>query len=181
MMNDHDAAPQDTETSLFGGGRWKVDAAGSEAEFAAKTFWGLLTVRGHFDDLDGWLDVGPAAGQTHGELTIKAAALDTGNAKRDKHLRSADFFDVENHPAVTFKATQVSDVGGGRAEISGDLEVAGKTTPLKLDAKVSADGSGLLIDSVATVDRTVFGMTWSPLGMVKKTAELHVKARLDRA
>ena len=72
--------------------RWSVDGAGSFVEFAVKTFWGLASVRGHFDRFDGWYETGPDGATI--ELTIDADSLDTGNSMRDKHLRSADFFGV---------------------------------------------------------------------------------------
>src|SRR4051812_31416829 len=70
------------------GTRWEVDAEKSVAEFAVKTFWGLVTVRGRFDRFDGGYEIGPDGRRI--ELTIDASSLTTGNAKRDGHLRSAD-------------------------------------------------------------------------------------------
>src|SRR2546430_2010035 len=79
--------------------RWRIDPGRSRLEFRTRTFWGLMRVEGRFDRYDGRLDLehDPAI-----ELTIDAASLDTNNKKRDEHLRSADFFDVENHPQVRF-------------------------------------------------------------------------------
>ena len=72
-----------------------------------KTFWGLLTVRGHFDRFSGSYEVGPDGATI--ELTIDADSLDTGNANRDKHLRSTDFFRVAEHPQVRFTSTRVRE------------------------------------------------------------------------
>src|SRR5215467_3171370 len=85
-------------------GRWQLDPRRSSVEFRAGHFWGLLTVKGHFDDYCGDLDLSadPAI-----ELTIDASTIQTGNAKRDRHLRSADFFDVERHPRVQFLSDSV--------------------------------------------------------------------------
>jgi polyisoprenoid-binding protein YceI len=78
-------------------GRWTLDPARSAIRFTHKTIWGLVTVKGTFADLSGEGEVLPDR-SAHGSLRIGAASLDTRNAKRDKHLRSADFFDVERHP-----------------------------------------------------------------------------------
>src|SRR6516164_3603105 len=85
-------------------GNWRLDRRRSTVEFRARHFWGLGTVKGHFDDYDGRLDLGadPAV-----ELTIDAASLQTGNRKRDEHLRSADFFDADHHPQVQFRSDAI--------------------------------------------------------------------------
>src|SRR3954447_3603263 len=90
-------------------GAWRLDPARSGVEFHVRHFYGLMTVKGEFADYDGTLQLGatPAV-----ELTIQAGSLNTKMAKRDEHLRSGDFFDVEHHPQVRF----VSE----RAELDGD-------------------------------------------------------------
>jgi polyisoprenoid-binding protein YceI len=90
---------------------WSVDDAESLVEFAVKTLWGLTTVRGRFDRFDGTYEVGPCG--TKIELTIDAASLDTGNRTRDKHLRSNDFFGVDEHPQVRFTSTRVVENATG--------------------------------------------------------------------
>ena len=113
-------------------GRWRLDPTRSSVEFHVRNFYGLMTVKGHFERYDGTLDLGahPAA-----QLTIDAASLDTRNPKRDKHLRSADFFDVERHPHVRFTAG--SATGHGEALVlQGEFEAAGEQIPLELVAAV---------------------------------------------
>ena len=82
-------------------GEWTLDPDKSSAEFAVKHFWGLITVRGHFNAIEGELSIDPA-GAVAGELRINAASVDTGNKQRDKHLRSADFFGADEHPQVVY-------------------------------------------------------------------------------
>ena len=96
-------------------GSWQVDPDRSSVEFRVGNFWGLAAVQGHFGDYHGRLDLSadPAI-----ELTIDAASLDTGNAKRDKHLRSGDFFDAENHPRVQFVSQSVQPQGENVKEIN---------------------------------------------------------------
>lgn len=81
------------------GGRWRLDPTRSRVEFHVRHFYGLMTVKGRFDRFEGTLDLDAAPTI---ELTIDADSLDTKNRQRDKHLRSADFFDVTNHPQVRF-------------------------------------------------------------------------------
>ena len=116
--------------------RWTVDRDETSVDFAVKTFWGLTTVHGRFDRFDGSYEVGPDG--TKIELTIDADSLDTGNATRDKHLRSTDFFHVAEHPQVRFTSTRVRRAGDGMLHVEGDLEAAGKVVPLEFDATVRA-------------------------------------------
>src|SRR3954454_23293669 len=87
---------------------WRLDPARSSVEFRVKTFWGLVTVKGHFERYAGRLDFGedPVI-----DLTIDAASVNTDNAKRDAHLRSEDFFGAAEHPYVRFLSRETIRVG----------------------------------------------------------------------
>ena len=87
-------------------GRWVLDPAGYSAEFYAKQFWGAITVHGHFERIEGEGTVAPD-GTVSGVIRLDAASLTTKNNKRDKHLRSADFFDTGHHPNVTITVTHL--------------------------------------------------------------------------
>jgi polyisoprenoid-binding protein YceI len=156
--------------------RWSVDRDGTSVEFAIKTFWGLGTVRGRFDRFGGTYDVGPEG--TTIELTIDADSLDTGNHKRDEHLRSAEFFHVEQHPRVRFVSTRVGPADEGALQVEGMLQAAGKVVPLELFAAVHTVEGALEIETTTTVDPSLLGMTNGHLGMIRGPATLHVKARL---
>jgi polyisoprenoid-binding protein YceI len=158
--------------------RWKVDPTRSTIEFAAKSFWGLMTVRGRFDRFDGSYEVGPE-GITI-ELTIDADSLDTGNAKRDEHLRSADFFGIADHPQVRFTSTRVSYVGDGVLHVQGELEAAGAVVPVDLSATLREAGGGLEVEATTTVDHASFGMSSGHLRMIRPPVVLQVKAHLTR-
>jgi hypothetical protein len=107
--------------------QWTLDLARSTAEFRVRHFWSLITVSGHFDRFGGTYTVGPDSRQI--ELTIDADSLVTGNRRRDKHLRSADFFHVAAHPRTRFRSNSVVDAGDGTLRVSGELEAAGKMVP----------------------------------------------------
>jgi polyisoprenoid-binding protein YceI len=156
--------------------RWAVDPRRSTVEFRVPTFWGLGTVVGHFDHFEGSYrgddDDVPAI-----DLTIDADSLDIGNETRDRHLRSERFFDVAEHRQVRFSSTLINEFDGSLA-MNGQLEAAGGRVPVALDATVRQEGDELEIEATTTVDQRELGMTFSPLGMIRTPATLHVKARL---
>jgi polyisoprenoid-binding protein YceI len=159
--------------------RWRLDPSASTAEFRVPHFWGLVTVKGHFERLDGCLEL-----DDHGErqmmLTIDAASLHTGINRRDKHLRAAAFFDTQNHPELRFCSTSVSDIADNRIRVDGELEAAGQRLALTLEPTIHQTNNQLEIDVTTTVDQRQLDMTWSPLGMTKSPATLTVHASLRR-
>jgi polyisoprenoid-binding protein YceI len=157
--------------------RWAIDSERTSVEFAVKTFWGLVTVRGRFDRFDGSYDVGPDG--TKIELTIDSDSVDTGNPTRDKHLRSTDFFQVTEHPYVRFTSTRVYDLGGGILHVVGHLEAAGNVALLEFPATVRRVDDALEVEATTTVDHRRFGMSSGQLRMIRPPATLHVKARLN--
>ncbi|HEX6662501.1 MAG TPA: YceI family protein [Gaiellaceae bacterium] len=156
--------------------RWAVDPRRSTVEFRVPTYWGLSTVVGHFDHYEGSYgrddDDVPAI-----DLTIDAESLDTGNETRDRHLRSERFFDVAEHPQVRFSSTLIHQRDGTLA-MNGRLEAAGGTVPVALEATVREEGEELEVEATTTVDQRELGMTFTPLGMIRTPATLHVRARL---
>jgi polyisoprenoid-binding protein YceI len=161
-------------------GRWILDPENSRAEFAVKHFWGLITVRGHFNGVAGELSIDPA-GAVGGELRIDATTLDTGNARRDKHLRSADFFGVDEHPHVVFTPSAVRRPDDSALEMEGQLAIAGHDEPLTLRVDAAHAAPELTLRATTVVDRRKFGMTWRPLGIAHNDATLTVDARLKPA
>jgi polyisoprenoid-binding protein YceI len=154
--------------------RWIVDPARSTVEFQVKSFWGLTRVVGRFARFDGVYTLGPNGRAV--ELIISADSVDTGNRRRDEHLRSNAFFAAEAHPVIRFAADDVTDAGALR--VRGVLEVAGGKLPLSLEAAIRELDGELEIEASALVDQRDFGMTFSPLGSVRAPALLRVTARL---
>jgi polyisoprenoid-binding protein YceI len=131
--------------------RWAVDPRRSTVEFRVPTFWGLSTVAGHFDHFEGPYrsdgDDVPAV-----DLTIDADSLDTGNETRAKHLRAERFFNVAEYPQVRFSSTLIHKRDRTLA-MNGQLEAAGGSVPVALDATVREEGNELEIEATTTVDQ----------------------------
>jgi polyisoprenoid-binding protein YceI len=161
-------------------GRWTLDPDSSRAEFAVKNFWGLMTVRGHFNSVAGDLSIDPS-GTPGGELRVDATTVDTGNARRDKHLRSADFFGAAEHPHVVFTPSAVRRADDSALEMEGRLAIAGHDEPLMLRVDAAHAAPDLTLRATTVVDRRKFGMNWGPLGMIRNDATLTVDARLTPA
>jgi polyisoprenoid-binding protein YceI len=115
--------------------KWFFEPGHTAAEFRARHMM-VTWVRGHFKNVRGNLefDVGnPRA--TSVQVTIDAAGLWTGEPERDAHLRSADFLDVEHHPTITFRGSEVQLLGADEAKLVGELTIRGVTRPVSLDVR----------------------------------------------
>lgn len=155
-------------------GRWQLDPQRSSVEFRVGHFWGLGTVKGHFEAYEGRLDLSadPAI-----ELTIDAANVQTGNPKRDQHLRSTEFFDAENHPTVQFVSDSVG-LQGDTLSVRGRLFARDLSIPLELDARIRRVDGELEIEAATSASHRELGMTWNPLKMIPPRSELHITGRL---
>jgi polyisoprenoid-binding protein YceI len=174
--SENSAAGQ-ASAPLAGPASWQLEPSGSSVTISHKSIWGLVTVRGEFSDLKGSAEILPD-GSARGRLEIGAGSLDTKHAKRDKHLRSADFFDVDKHPQIIVDITTATRRDGDNVAASGTLTVAGQTKPLTLTAAITeATDQAITLTADAQIDRADFGMTWNQLGMVKGLAQVNVVAR----
>lgn len=149
--------------------KWEIDRAHSSAQFAVRHM-GVSTVRGSFTGLEGAVTIDDKnLANSVIEVTIDATTVNTANQKRDDHLRSADFFDVANHPTMTFKSKKVESAGASRLKVTGDLTVNGVTKEVVLEVEgptpsVNA-GRGLKRGASATtrLNRRDFGLLWGAL------------------
>ena len=157
-------------------GVWRLDPDRSSVEFHVPNFYGLMTVKGHFGRYDGTLDL---SAQPAIELTIEAGSLETENKRRDKHLRSADFFDVESHPQVRFESDSAT-LAGEILKVRGHLHAVGRHILLDVDATLREVDGQLEIEAGALADHRELGMTWSPLGLVRVPSKLTIRGPLLR-
>jgi len=162
-------------------GNWVLDPAGSSTGFRVKHFWGAVTVHGTFERMTGEATVGPD-GTVTGRISFDARSLTTKNKQRDKHLRSADFFDADNHPHAVLTVTSARPAGPADLQCQGTLEAAGHVRPVTFTAHIQeATAQAAALTAELEVDRSEWGMTWSPLNTASMTAYGTVTARFARA
>jgi polyisoprenoid-binding protein YceI len=171
-MSTH--APDPLTSPAVATTRWHIDPARSSVEFHVKAFWGLATVKGAFSRYHGTLDL---ATEPAIELTIEADSLDTSNAKRDRHLRSADFFDAGTHPYVRFVSERAT-LDGDRLHVRGRLHARGSSVPLEVSATLRRNGADLEIESATEAEHRRLGMTWNWMGTIRDRSKLLVTGRL---
>ena len=160
-------------------GSWTLDPSRSQVRLSSKSMWGLVSVKGVFTDVSGTGTVSPS-GAVSGTITVAAGSVDTKNKKRDVHLRSADFFDADNHPSITVSVDGITPSGTG-AQVTGTLAVRDRTRPVSFDAKVSAvDAAEVWLDAEVQVNRADFGLTWNQLGMASMDNTITVHAVFTR-
>jgi polyisoprenoid-binding protein YceI len=161
-------------------GSWTLDPAKSTVGLKSRSMWGLAPVKGAFRQVSGTGTVGKD-GAVSGTVTVSAASIDTKLAKRDTHLRSADFFDSANHPDITFAVSEARPSGPG-VSVSGTLTVRDRTRPLTFDASVTMAGDGeIWLDARVPVNRADFGLTWNQMGMASMHNTITVHAVFTRA
>lgn len=113
-------------------GVWNIDPAHSSVTTVAQHL-GFSSVRGHFAEFGGRIEIAPAAEHSRVDAVIDAASIDTGNGMRDKHLRSPDFLDVERFPEIAYHSTGVSQSGPDRWTVRGELALHGVVREVALD------------------------------------------------
>ena len=145
---------------------WSIDPAHTQAEFSVKHLM-IATVRGHFGNVTGSVTVqndDPTTAKV--DVTIDAKSIDTRDEKRDAHLRSPDFINVDKYPVITFKSTRV-ERGGAGLRVTGDLTIAGVTRPVTLDvedqgrAKDPWGNEKAAYSATTKIKRSEFGLKWN--------------------
>ena len=146
-------------------GTWNVDPGHSSVEFHVKHM-GLATVKGLFSDFEGSLTVGDD-GEVSAQGTVKTASVDTRNSQRDEHLRSADFFEADVHPEISFRSTAIEPVDDETYRITGDLTIRGVTNPVVLEAETTGTdvdhwgNTRVGLEVTGQIERADWGLTWN--------------------
>ncbi|WP_026416217.1 YceI family protein [Actinomadura oligospora] len=149
-------------------GSWTVDAVHSTVGFAVRHLM-ISKVRGRFADFDATFTTGEDPLDSTVTATVRTDSVDTGNTQRDAHLRTAEYFGVDEHPTMTFRSTGLRPArGAGRYELDGDLTIKGVTRPVTFDLEIGGfgpdhfdpDGRGARAGFTASgvIDRTEFGV-----------------------
>lgn len=146
---------------------WVTDAAHTRLEFTAKHMM-ITNVRGHFGEFEGKIYYDPTNwANSRVEGIVHAHSLNTGQPDRDAHLRSADFFHVEEHPQLDFRSTKITPGGGGEFKVTGDLTIRGVTKSVTFDVTDEGRGTnpwggkrwGLTAET--KVNRKDWGLNWN--------------------
>lgn len=168
---------------------WQLDPAHTRIEFTARHML-VARVRGTFDsyDLDAKINTDDLS-KSSVTLAIDAASVDTGVADRDAHLKSADFFDVEQFPKITFQTKRIEPKGNGDYRFVGDLTIRDETREVVFDGEAHGPvqdpwgGQRIALSAETKVNRKDFGLTWNvPLGadgaLVSDKVTLSIEAQL---
>ena len=146
---------------------WKVDPAHSLVEFAVRHMM-FATVKGRFSGVDGVIKGDPSdLTKASFEATIDVNTIDTREAQRDAHLRSADFFDAEKFPTIKFRSTSVTRTGDNTYKVTGDLTIRDVTKPITLDVEFTGQGKDpwgnqrIGLSAKGSINRKDFGLTWN--------------------
>ncbi len=146
---------------------WQLDTVHSHVGFSVKHLM-VATARGTFKTYSGSVKLDPkdfTRSVFQGEIDV--ASIDTGNADRDNHLRANDFFDVANHPKITFKSAKIELKSEGEYVVHGDLTIRGVTRPVALDVEFVGTSKSLYGQTVAgfgirgTINRKEFGISFN--------------------
>lgn len=166
-------------------GTWNIDPSHSNVTFQVKHL-GIATVRGEFTDFEGTLELGEDLDSSRAYGTVEVGSVDTHEAKRDEHLRSADFFDAEAHPKLQFQSTGITQTDDDELEITGDLTIHGETNPVTLKAEVTGTeedpwgNERVGLEVTGKIDRSDFGMRFNQaLGSGNAVVSDKVKLSLD--
>lgn len=149
------------------GGQWRFDPEHTRIGFSARHAM-ITTVRGAFNDVEGTidLDVEDLSSSTV-TVRLRAASVDTRNEKRDAHLRSADFFDVENHPEITFSSSTIDEVEENNFMVVGDLTIRETTKQVAIPIEllgINRDPMGNLragFEATRRLNRRDYGLEWN--------------------
>ena len=146
-------------------GTYEIDPSHSVVEFVVRHL-GLAKVRGRFNQFGGTIEIGEDPTDSSVEVSIDAASIDSRDEKRDEHLRSADFLDATNHPALEFRSTGIRQEGDTWF-VDGDLSIRGEARPVGLELEfegATTDPWGNVrmgCSAVTEVNREDFGLTWN--------------------
>lgn len=146
-------------------GKYELDVSHTEVGFAARHM--LTKVRGRFTEFEGTVEVGDSVEESRIDVEIKTGSVQTNFEQRDAHLRSADFFDVDEHPVMSFRSTAIRHTGGANFEVDGDLTIRDVTNPITLRGQFLGwgtdpyDNTIFSAEASAKVEREDWDLTWN--------------------
>lgn len=171
---------------------WNLDPSHSSITFSVRHMM-IANVRGTFSKFDATVSADPADPTTAtATITIDVSSVDTKDEGRDGHLKSPDFFNVEQHPNIVFNLNKVTPKGGEEYEISGDLTIAGVTKPVTLNGEISGPAKDpwgnekMAVSATGSIVRSEFGLTWNAAletggVLVSDTVKLNIELQFAKA
>ena len=161
-------------------GTYELDVTHTAVEFSARHM--LTRTRGRFTEFSGTIEVGETPEDSNVQVEIKAASVQTNMDKRDEHLKSGDFLEIEKYPVLTFTSTGVRPTGGTGFELDGDLTIKDVTRPVTLTGEYEGWGPDMQgnpmfsASAKAAIDREDWDITWN---MVVETGGLLVSKKVE--
>jgi polyisoprenoid-binding protein YceI len=153
-----------TAPLIAAAGTWQLDPEATTIELRTKAMWGLAKVKCTFTALRGGGTIGQN-GEVSGSLVIDATSVTTGQAKRDAHLRTADFFDVEKYPTFEYAVSSARISPAGEVTLAGAFTAHGQTRALQVNGQITGLGTDrLTVTGEADLDRSEWGMGWTKMG-----------------
>jgi len=146
-------------------GTWALDPTHTEIGFTVRHI--MSKVRGKFETFEGTLVTADDVTNSRVDVSVDLNSINTGTVDRDNHLRSSDFFEVENHPTMTFASTGVVEKASGELVVQGDLTIKGVTKPLELAVEVLGEGGDpwggtrVGVEATGLISRKEFGIDFN--------------------
>jgi polyisoprenoid-binding protein YceI len=167
--------------TALGVGDWQLLAEDSDISFQTRIAFGLIPVRGRFTEYTGQLHL-DGSGQASGELRVEAQSIATGIGKRDRHLRSSDFFAVEEHPHMTFELAGLEADADGVMHLSGTLRIRGEALPIDTPVVLEQPRPDRLrVNADFAVEHRSSGLSKTGPGWKKVPQTLHAHVALTLA
>jgi polyisoprenoid-binding protein YceI len=167
-------------------GAWDIDPGHTDLAFTGRHFM-VTKVRGRFTGVTGVVDIAEDLRESRVDVTIDMATVESGNETRDEHMRSAELFDVANHPTATFRSVHV-EWRGTRGTVHGDLTIHGVTKRVPLEVEFEGyvrdpwGGDRAIFSARTRVNREDFGVTWNvalEAGGVLVSKEIQIEINLE--
>jgi polyisoprenoid-binding protein YceI len=156
-------------------GNWTLDATATEVAFTIKSMI-FRTVPGRFDAVDGSATIGSDLAGSSISASVDATSFDTGNTKRDDHVKSDDFFDVVNNPTIRFESSAIRSAGSG-FEVDGTLHAKSSAPITFTVTDVQTEGDAVRFVATGQVERAELGAGKAPSLMIGNVADITVRGR----
>ena len=168
------------DVSIPPAGKYELDASHTEVGFVARHM--LTKTRGRFTEFTGSIEVGDSPESSSVQVEVKTDSVQTNFEQRDNHLKSADFFESDEYPVMSFRSTAIRHTGDSSFELDGDLTIKDVTKPITLKGEFNGwgkdpfDNTKIFAEASTTVEREDWDLTWN---VAVETGGLLVGKKVD--